>query len=332
MTKGAIRVNTDYQRSSAVWPPAARSYLIETILKGYPIPKLSLYQKTDLKTRTTVKEIVDGQQRSQAIRTFFENDLRISGRSEFKGKRFDQLDDDAKNQFLSYALSADVFSAATEAEIREVFRRINSYNVPLNPAEKRHATYQGEFKWFVVSLCEEYSQTLKDIGIFKEPQLARMYDAQLFSEVCRTLVEGIDHASERRLDDLYVQYDKSCPPESDFRQGLGAGISLLVKLKPLYQSPLYKQYNVYSFLTAAAHISRRFPALDTAFRVTHRRVPDAKVVIDNLSVLANALESPTPPKPLIDFVDACAEKTNRKDPREVRFRWFCKALTEKSIP
>ena len=63
MIAGSIIINSDYQRSPKVWPPAAKSYLIDSVLLGYPIPKLSLYQKTDLRSRKTIKEIVDGQQR-----------------------------------------------------------------------------------------------------------------------------------------------------------------------------------------------------------------------------------------------------------------------------
>src|ERR1700685_1871367 len=78
MDRGEIIVNKDYQRSDQVWPSVARSYLIETILKGFPIPKLCLYQVTDVKSRTTHKEIVDGQQRSVAIFDFFNNKFRLS--------------------------------------------------------------------------------------------------------------------------------------------------------------------------------------------------------------------------------------------------------------
>jgi hypothetical protein len=60
-----IIVNRSYQRSDKVWPPAARSYLVETVLLGYPIPKLSLHQRTDVKSRKVISEIVDGQQRSR---------------------------------------------------------------------------------------------------------------------------------------------------------------------------------------------------------------------------------------------------------------------------
>jgi hypothetical protein len=77
MKRNAIKVNHDYQRTPSVWPPAAKSFLIETILLGYPMPKLSLYQRTDVKSRQTIKEIVDGQQRSVTILEFYEDKLRI---------------------------------------------------------------------------------------------------------------------------------------------------------------------------------------------------------------------------------------------------------------
>jgi hypothetical protein len=67
MDRKEVIVNKNYQRSDQVWPHAARSFLIESILLGFPIPKIYLHSKTDLKTRKTIKEIVDGQQRSRAI-------------------------------------------------------------------------------------------------------------------------------------------------------------------------------------------------------------------------------------------------------------------------
>ncbi len=44
MRGNGIVVNHDYQRTDKVWPPAARSYLIETMLLGYPIPRESLHK------------------------------------------------------------------------------------------------------------------------------------------------------------------------------------------------------------------------------------------------------------------------------------------------
>ncbi len=73
-----IIVNHDYQRSDAVWPNIAQSYLIETILLQYPMPKLALNQILDLKSKQVIREIVDGQQRSKSIYDFFRGELRLS--------------------------------------------------------------------------------------------------------------------------------------------------------------------------------------------------------------------------------------------------------------
>lgn len=82
MIRNEIIVNRDYQRSDQVWPPRAKAFLIETILLDYPIPKLSLYQVTDVKSRKTIKEIVDGQQRSQAILDFYNDKFSLSKETE----------------------------------------------------------------------------------------------------------------------------------------------------------------------------------------------------------------------------------------------------------
>src|SRR5690242_2731234 len=172
-----IVANKEYQRSEEVWPPAARSFLIETILLGYPMPKFYLYQKTDVKSRKTIKEIVDGQQRSKAIHDFYHGRFPLSKRSEVErasGKRYDELDEALKGQFLNYQISADLFVTVTPSEIRETFRRINSYTVPLNPEEKRHANYQGAFKWFVYEMTHSYEEWFLTLGVLTEKQMVRM--------------------------------------------------------------------------------------------------------------------------------------------------------------
>ena len=101
MREKSIIVNHEYQRSDKVWPPAARSYLIETILLGFPIPKLSLYQTTDLKTKKTKKEIVDGQQRSQVVFDFLEGTFRLTGKGPFGGRLFSQLQEPEQQRSAS---------------------------------------------------------------------------------------------------------------------------------------------------------------------------------------------------------------------------------------
>jgi hypothetical protein len=37
----SLIINRDYQRGSGLWPINARSYFIDTILNGYPFPKVT---------------------------------------------------------------------------------------------------------------------------------------------------------------------------------------------------------------------------------------------------------------------------------------------------
>src|SRR5262245_51394389 len=105
MEQREIVVNPEYQRSDKVWPDTAKSFLIETILLGFPIPKLSLHQKVDLKSRKTVKEIVDGQQRSRAILDFYQGALRLSRSLDTLsavGRTYEELEEEQKASFLNY--------------------------------------------------------------------------------------------------------------------------------------------------------------------------------------------------------------------------------------
>ena len=52
-----------------VWSAKARSYLIDTIIRGKPIPKLYMRQNVAPSTRRTTREIVDGAEQQSASRS-----------------------------------------------------------------------------------------------------------------------------------------------------------------------------------------------------------------------------------------------------------------------
>jgi hypothetical protein len=324
MQAGSIVVNREYQRSSTVWPPAARSYLIDTILSGFPMPKISLYQKTDLQSRKTIKEIVDGQQRSQTIFEFFKDKLRITGPSQFSGKKFSDLDEPDQQRFIEYQMDVDLFVSATDDEIRQMFRRINSYTVPLNPEEQRHATHQGEFKWFIIEVTQKYAGMLKNIGVFNERNLSRMNDAKLLTEVCLALEKGIETYSKKKLDDIYKDHDKEFPNEDWINQQIDIALGKIAIWEEIHNGPLMRQANFYSLVLAIIHmynpVSVFAPILPTPISYG-----TPEIVGTNLTLLATALEQENPPEPLTEFVHACTEATNTKNNREIRFRWLCHA-------
>jgi hypothetical protein len=326
MKSGEIFPNKEYQRSDQVWPAAARSYLIDTILSGYPIPKLSLAQKTDLKSRKTFKEIVDGQQRSQAILDFFEGHLRLTSKSEFSGKKYGTLDEEYQQRFLEYPLSVDLFVGATPPDIREVFRRINSYTVPLNPQEQRHARFQGVFKWFVVEQTQKYAQVLVDIGVFKENQISRMADAQFFTEVSMSFVEGISTYSKAKLDKFYEKHDDSFPQESQLQTAFRDAFGDVIAMKSLHGTSMMKASNFFTLLIAILHCRNRIPMLNSVYEFgqkTKVEIHDAEV---QLTALAEAINSEVPLKKFVRFVDASGEGNNTITKRSERFKWCCRAL------
>ena len=70
MDEKVLVINKKYQRSAGLWPINARSYFIDTILNGFPFPKITIRQTLNLKTRKSVREIIDGQQRLTTINDF----------------------------------------------------------------------------------------------------------------------------------------------------------------------------------------------------------------------------------------------------------------------
>ncbi|MDA2928406.1 DUF262 domain-containing protein [Acidobacteria bacterium AH-259-O06] len=325
MEAGSIIVNREYQRSSKVWPPAARSYLIDTILSSFPMPKISLYQKTDLRSRKTIKEIVDGQQRSQAIYDFFNNTLRITGPSRWAGKRFLDLEEPDQQRFIEYQIDADLFVAATDDEIRQMFRRINSYTVPLNPEEQRHATHQGAFKWFVVGETEKYASTLKQIGVFKERALSRMADAKLITELCLALSSGMETYSKKKLDNFYRVHEVEFPSQERMSAYFATGFGVISEWHDLHGGALMKPANLYSLFLAVIHMREPISVFESVFSASSFVRGSEEILLANLTALSAALEADSAPLSFRGFFDASDQATNTKRNRETRFRWLCRA-------
>ena len=72
---GSLELNPNFQRRP-VWKKGAKSYLIDTILKGFPVPIIFLRDMpSDLSTLMAKREVVDGQQRIRTILSFIDKTL-----------------------------------------------------------------------------------------------------------------------------------------------------------------------------------------------------------------------------------------------------------------
>jgi Protein of unknown function DUF262 len=320
-----VVVDTTYQRSSEVWPDRARSYLIETILKGFPVPKLTLHQRTDLKTKKTTKFVVDGQQRSRAMVDFYENRLTLTRSLDTEdagGRTYDGLSEDLQQVFLSYSLDFDQFEAATENDVREYFRRINSFTAPLTPEEQRHARYQGDMKWFIHQLASRYEDPLVLLGVLTKKAAIRMGDAKLLAEITSALIYGVTTTSKASLDRMYSSNDRVFAESEPARLAITEAFDFVLALSGIRGTVLLKPHLFYALVLARIAM-RGWPTLDGLAPEGGLPVSDAE---NRLLRLADVLEDPESNPEEQRFIDACSEKTNVRGQREARIARLAEAM------
>ena len=64
--QGTLVLNPAFQRR-AVWGEKAKSYLMDTIIRGKPIPKLFIRQKINPSTKSSRRDVLDGKKRNRTI-------------------------------------------------------------------------------------------------------------------------------------------------------------------------------------------------------------------------------------------------------------------------
>lgn len=329
MKEKSIIVNSDYQRKDGLWNAPARSFFIESILLEYPIPKIFVYAKLDLKTRGVIKEIVDGQQRSQALMLFYDNKLSLSKNidtEELRGMKYNKLSEEWQTRFLSYQLPVDQFSGVPENEVREAFRRMNANNVPLNAEEQRNAQYQGEFKWFINSLGESYKETLLNLGLLSRRDVVRMTDLRLYAEIALTLDEGFTTVKGVQLDKLYKKYNAEFPQSAEFLEKIVFGMNTFIASEQLHQDVLLRMHVFQSVIMAL--IATKY---DVAYeKQAIEMQPDIAQAVQHhnysMETLVSSLQEPDDYPALSKFIAASTSATNTAVSRATRFLYLRQAL------
>ena len=139
--RSRINVEAEYQRG-AVWSQPQQALLIDSILRGFDIPKIFLRKLPDGSPH--LFDVVDGKQRLTAIWKFVADELYLLRGDPFPelgvlgGKRWSQLPDKARDRLQFTSVTVSKIEDATDEEIRELFLRLQKGN-PLNAAEKRNA-------------------------------------------------------------------------------------------------------------------------------------------------------------------------------------------------
>ena len=175
-------ITPKFQRRS-VWSLNARSYFIDTLLRGMTVPPIYLRITQNTAGTQTVREVVDGQQRIRAILDFISEKFRLakSLKAAWAGKRFSQLTNGEQQRIQSFGFATEVFPGISDQEVLEVFCRVNMYGVPLNKQELRNGKYFGRFKQTSYDLALAYLEFWRHHRIFSERSIARMLEVELTS-------------------------------------------------------------------------------------------------------------------------------------------------------
>lgn len=139
LQKKSINPKPQYQRTP-VWAISKKIFLIDSILRGYDLPKF--YIKQTPYDPIYQFEVTDGQQRMRTIWEFINGEFRIEGKefrnTSYHGLKYDELPRETKDSFNGFKLSFTIIQESTQEEIRTLFARLQM-GMTLIPVELRHA-------------------------------------------------------------------------------------------------------------------------------------------------------------------------------------------------
>jgi hypothetical protein len=156
-----INLRPEYQRRLR-WTNGQKSKLIESLLLNIPIPPVFFYESNAARY-----EVMDGQQRINAIQGFFSGDFNLSSLqvlSPLNGLTYSKCPPRIKRTLDRASISAIVLLMESESEKpvegklsmtnirRLVFDRLNTGGMKLNPQEIRNSLNPGPFNKAIIRL------------------------------------------------------------------------------------------------------------------------------------------------------------------------------------
>jgi hypothetical protein len=139
--KGRINPKPQFQRTP-VWSEHRKQLLIDSILRGYDIPKVYL-NNTPANLHHDF-EVADGQQRLRAIWEYIEGGFNLNSVShsidgkDLSGLGYEDLPNRMRRRFEKYNLTISIISKASPDELRVLFSRLQM-GMSLTPSELRNA-------------------------------------------------------------------------------------------------------------------------------------------------------------------------------------------------
>jgi hypothetical protein len=331
-SNGLLNLSPDFQRRS-VWKEKAKSYLIDTLLRGKPIPKILITQ--ELEGRRNIRMVIDGQQRLRSILEFINGDFKISRahNKDFAGRTFNTLPEAVRQEFLSYELGVDVLFGLSYEEMLDIFSRLNTYTVKLNEQEQFNAKYLGFYKQMAYALGYRYVQYFLGAGFLTKATVTRMAEAALAADLLMALVGGVQ--TNKNIEQYYINYEDEIGPleraENHF-DSIMTYIGSLYSAEEIAQTNWSRIHLFYTLFTSIAHMLFGLEGLNPKLRakISKSSLGKIRVRLDQISSrydeIAADLESSKAPADYKTFIDFSRRRTTDTAARIYRAEFLCKQI------
>jgi len=318
---GQLNLSPDFQRRG-VWSTQAKSYLMDTIITGKPIPKILMTQSLK---QAGEKKIIDGQQRLRSILEYCSDNYSIhkSHNKEFASMYYSELPDQVKSNILGYEIGVDLLYDLSYEETLDIFARMNTYSVRLNPQELRNAEYSGPFKQSSYEIGYGFVRYLEESNMLTRQKVARMAEAELASDLLVVAVGGIE--PKRVITRYYKQYNEDDVDLTTYVNNVREAMDLIVSIyspQQLKETHYNQVHLFYSLFCAIYH------SLFGINGFNGRKNPDLKDDVEGARTrldqfdLKYSREDPD----ISDFIKACRKSTTEKASRDLRAKALCDVI------
>jgi hypothetical protein len=261
--RSQIDLRPEYQRQ-LVWNPALKQHLIWCMLRGQDIPKFYFHIRKDVRPRRW--DVIDGQQRVDAILSYIDNEFALSTRQKpdgsklaapindysVAGYRFADLPPDLQDTFLSYPIVVTEIETDDKERVIDQFLALQ-FGKSLNNQEKRHAR-PGFLRDLILELGDH--NFVDKVAKVTNKKRYGQYEA-VSRLVLWELNDRIIDSSSEQLDKIYIQnaeVDKTFKPLPHQKENWGQiknrMTTALNLLENIFESshPTFKSVGMFSLL------------------------------------------------------------------------------------
>lgn len=228
MDQDLIELNPGYQRRRVWKDNKKKSLLIESLMLRIPIPAFYFYENEDGKY-----QVIDGQQRLTTIKEFVNGEFRLTGLEylgkEYNKRKFKDLNTKYIQRIYRTQIAVNILDARSPKNvIYDIFRRVNTGGVNLNPQEMRNAICKQEVRDFLKRSIQNENylkatrERVKDDRMDSQELVLRFYafykaydyeknilhyDYPNIAAMLDDAIEDLNKMNQERREKLFYEFD-----------------------------------------------------------------------------------------------------------------------------